>query len=249
MPKLQIVDNKRVVEKKTHTAVPKKNKNKSREKEKRAKPTGTNDVGEVKMRQWGDGKVQEGEDVVIDGERRVKGYTDRVKGDTTDKKRKRSSDKDEADEDITEAQKPSQPAGPERRERKKKNHDAVRGKEADGPAGKRSKHDEDSAAKPQLPKSTLVPAATAPSAKTLDPSALTSDKSHRHSQNETGVYGVVEVGQSGGEKVKAAKGKKGSRKDSPKVEKAVSAGTPSGGIDLKAMFNKPSETGLGVGGW
>lgn len=239
MPKLQIVDNKRVVEKKKHEPVPKKSKNKKRDKEK-ARPTGTNDAGTTKMRQWGDG-TKEGDDGAEKDITTVKGYKDIVKDGSKEKKRKRGVDA-EIGEGTTTTPKSANVGG--KGESTPKSH-ASTGKE-DRSASKRAKHDSEAVkSKSVKVASSNVPM---PSTKAADPSALTSDKAHRHSQNETGVYGVVEVGH-GVESAKASKGKREKRKGASKLDDASAAPPTSGGIDLKAMFNKSDETGLGVGGW
>jgi hypothetical protein len=220
MPRLQIVDNKRIVEKKKREPGVKVKKVKN--KEKKGKPTGTNDAGSGKMRSWGDGN--EDTTVLDPAEAGKRGYSDVAKPPIDGKVKKRKHADDGVD---------AQAPATDKLDR------------ADIAKFKKVKRDI-AASGTAKPTPAVTSSAAQPSAtKVADPSTLTSDKAHRHSKNETGVYGVVEVAKGDENGARASKGKK----DKKKVKGNVPETGTTGGIDLKAVFGQSDESGLGVGSW
>lgn len=231
LPKLQIIDSRRVVERKRKGETPEtKAERRARErKEAKMRPTGANETGGGAMRAWGKGdgeaeepkekkrkaKGEEGEERT-EKKRKAKGED----GNKVEKKRKAVVVEDK----VVAKPKRAREDKPEADAKAKKSKPAPRVVDADpeAPGPKKRK----AAPAPS------APAATAPTA--TDPSAA---KPKKPSRNETAVVGVVEVGAG-----------KGERRPKSKT-----------GVDLKAVFggvstggggdDEASGSGLGVGGW
>ncbi|WOO78790.1 uncharacterized protein LOC62_02G002328 [Vanrija pseudolonga] len=233
LPKLQIIDSRRVVERKRKGETPEtKSERRARErKEAKMRPTGANETGGGAMRTWGKGdaeaeqpkekkrkaKGEEGEERSVEKKRKAKGED----AEKAEKKRKAVvvEDKAEARPKRVREDKPEAEA----KAKKPKATPRVVDADPEAPAPKKRK------AAPAL----AAPAATAPTP--TDPSAA---KPKKPSRNETAVVGVVEVGAG-----------KGERRPKSKT-----------GVDLKAVFgggvstggggdDEASGSGLGVGGW
>ena len=221
LPKLAIIDNKRVVER-----VKKPESEKKKNKGVKGKASGANVDSTTKMRTWGE-KVEGGSH---EASPEAPVVTDGVKADKKEKKRKREDDTAAAEKSKTKGEKGS------RREA-----------EADKPEKRSKTTDKASKAAPPRPAvAAAVPAPTIPvkdAIKTADPSALSAN-AKKHSKNETGVYGVVDVVAPSAEKSKN-KVKKEKRKENGG---GADGAKSDGGIDLKKMFGT-SETVLGGGGW
>lgn len=246
LPKLAIIDNKRVVERVKKEGGEKKSKKKGRDV--KGKPSGANTGGKGQMREWGS-KRAEGEaptsvPVHDDEAAKSKGETQKREGEKKEKKRKRSDDVEK-----------STPVAEKKRRSKK--DDAERTKtpsELTGDHDKRTQAKAD--ARPTKERSggsqakTADPApAAAVIAKVADPSALTTATTKKHSKNETGVYGVVEVvGEAGPDKAKTKGSKK--HRDAGKEQGLPTAGAAKHtGIDLKSLVTEKGDNGLGVDSW
>jgi hypothetical protein len=247
LPKLAIIDNKRVVERVKKEEGEKKGKNKG--KLMKGKPSGANTGGKGKMREWGT-KRAEGEAPTEAAERgnetagsKITVAVEARHGDKKEKKRKRSGEGEDHIQGVE--------------EKRSKRDGAARNKSTLGPAGddKRTKArpDEtplkDRSSATQAKAVDLAPAAVV--AKVADPSVLTTATTKKHSKNETGVYGVVEVvSETGADRVRT-KGSK--RKGDGGKEQAVAAAvaTPKThtGIDLKSLVAGKGDNGLGVDSW
>jgi len=229
LPKLAIIDNKRVVGRGKRPGGEKKKNGKGI----KGRASGANVDGNTKMRTGGSKAEGEG------GEEEAAVPVEKVEKKV--EKRKREEDGAAADKGTTKGNKAPKVS---------KEDKSARGDT--GKPEKRVKSDA-KAGKPmtaQAPTSAIVSASApnnpaADAVKTADPSALTAN-SKKHSGNETGVYGVVDVVKPKEEKSKN-KVKKEKRKGA-KEEGAVEGSKSEGGIDLKEMFGK-NDDGLGVGGW
>ena len=234
-PKLAIIDNKRVVERVKRPEGEKKKNGKA----KKGQASGANVLdGSAKMREWG-GKVEGGSDG--DGDEAVPALADDTKGEgKKEKKRKREEDPLPVKVKGDKVSKPSK-------------GEKAGQRDSDKPVEKRSKSEtKPGKSAPAQVSALVVPAAlsnpSVEAVKLADPSALTAT-SKKHSKNETGVYGVVEVVAPKQEKEKSKnKVKKEKRKGQAEETATKEGGKSDGGIDLKEMFGK-SDTGLGVGGW
>lgn len=248
LPKLQIIDTRRLVERKRAGMQPEsKRERKQRERaEGKRKPTGANvDSGARKMRTWGAGADTEGDaGAAEDGERPKK-----------EKKAKKPEDEDEDEEtrrirqrmeraqaamDVDEdedAEEGGDDGGKKKRKRKRTRKAAEPEPEAvperpakklrDAPASAPAPA---AAGKPKPKPDTKDKGKGKPKKKGPDQAALaavvadpTTAKASKPSRSETAVVGVVDV-------------KKEKKKDD-------------GGVDLAAVLKGDSGTGLGVGGW
>lgn len=237
MSRLQIIDNKRVVEKKKKE-VESKSERKAREiKERKMRPSGANMGGTGKMREWGGAGSSgtAGTADIVDGDVKGEGaYKDKIKSDKPKDGKKRRRDED----GITSSK--SEEGSKEVRKSKK-----VKTTEDTEIKIKRSKTSEvpkTSTAKPIVPPQ---PDQSLEAKRQADPSALTpgQTKGKKPSKTETSVVGVIDVVNA--DAVAKAKKEGSKRKHGDERKK--------GGVDLKAMLSKPQEqeegTGLGVGGW
>lgn len=261
MPRLQIVDNKRVVERKQHDAEAAKKAKKAKRKDKaKVKMTGFNAKETGNKRDWGvemqtgDEGQQGGqgeEDGGSDSAAKEKmGYKDVLKDGGKDKKRKRGIEADEG-------QKRSSKVSEETKGKRRKNDQDDKGKSTD--RTKSSSGGGLLAPSTGSPIAPAKPTTTAPAstAKMADPSTLTSAHAKRHSKNETGVFGVVEVASAnlaGSRGPKKDRGKREKRKGDKFMEEPLQSASDgakgsTGGVDLKSVFAKSNDTGLGVGGW
>lgn len=270
LPKLQIIDAKRIVERKRKGEVSESREERLRRerRENKMKPSGAN-VGGGKMRSWGAEK---------DGEANVKSAGEALEADAetartgskNDKKRKHDTHVGNADgpdqntagnvrrgKDETKRKRDGEdilPAGDDHKTGFKKQRKDAESKTSNRPISKQAHNNEPKESRTRPAASTqAVPdgtsAATAATASTLDPSAL-APAAKKPFKTETSVVGVVDVV---AEKAKAGKGKKGKKGDD---STAGTKGEGHGGtvVDLREMFGKTSSvpdggSGLGVGGW
>ena len=246
LPKLAIIDNKRVVERVKKEGGEKKSKKKGREV--KGKPSGANTGGKGQMREWGskraEGEAPTGVPVHDDEAATSKGEAKMREGEKKEKKRKRSGDAEEFTPVIE--KKRSKKDGVERIKATAEltgGHDKRTQAKADArPTKERSGGGQAKTADP-------APAA-AVIAKVADPSALTTATTKKHSKNETGVYGVVEVvGEAGPNKAKT-KGSKKHRDAGKEPGSSAAAKTKAHtGIDLKSLVAEKGDNGLGVDSW
>jgi hypothetical protein len=227
VPSLQIIDARRVVERKRkgESVVSKLERRANERKEKRAKPSGANVGSMGKVRAWGVGETGDGTEPVAvvekatgqDKKRKVEGEEKK------EKKRKRHH------EDVpVDAATAPQRATKSKAEAKVKADDQATSSVPVLPAGERI-------SKKSKPLGAGQPSQPVP----VDPSTLPADTQRKPKKSETAVVGVIEV-------PKEASGKKG------KSGKRSGEAGASAALDLKQVFGKKDEdegTGLGVGGW
>jgi hypothetical protein len=222
LPSLQIIDARRVVERKRKGEIveAKAEKRAKERSSKKAKPSGAN-VGTVgKVRSWGG--IAEGDVEDKGGERetslakRTDAQLDKVNKVRKEGKRKRHH------EDV--------PAHPSSATQAK---DKVVTQTGNSLLGKTAPSEDRPAKKLRIQPKTATPPAI-PS----DPSTLPAHTKHKPSRTETAVVQVIEVAKD--------KGEKNGKKDRRGIQTAKG-----GEIDLKEVFGKKEEdgTGLGVGGW
>ncbi|KAL1409861.1 hypothetical protein Q8F55_003860 [Vanrija albida] len=231
LPKLQIIDSRRVVERKRKGETPEtKAERRARErKEAKMRPTGANETAGGAMRTWGSGEAEGKEK---SGEKKRKA---RPEDGERGEKRRKADGKGKAEGEgkaevrpkrVREDKVETKPEVKPEAEARPKKSKAPRVVDADpeAPAPKKRK-----AAPAPAPPAAPTPATPA------DPSAV---KPKKPSRNETAVVGVIEVGTGKGEARR------------PKAKTA--------GVDLKAVFggaaapaadDEASGSGLGVGGW
>lgn len=255
LPNLQIVDAKRVKERKRKGAVQEtKLERRRREKmERKMRPSGANET-RGKMRAWGG---QE-EDVDSDGGGE-KEETDRVQSPqkkaveetvTAKFSREVTKKRKRPDEASAEPQPPAstEPAGPTKRKRHKKSREGNNASDIVPSIPGAAQ------AKPAIPPKARDP--TPPQSRPVEPpsKAVSAAKPRR---NETSVVGVIDIPREDttkkektrkeGKRGKVEKGKKGG------AEVTSTSGAASRGVDLKEVYGKSSiaeaDTGLDVGGW
>jgi hypothetical protein len=222
LPSLQIIDARRVVERKRKgEEVQSRADRKALERrKKRAKPSGANTGTVTKMRTWGNAESQEVGDphtLKQPAQAEALGVTDGLK----EKKRKRHH------EDV-----PVDPAILPINKTKKSKSGTV----ADG-TGVTQPIVNDKSERP--PKREQNGQASQPI--TTDPSSLAAPTKHKPTKSETAVVQVIDV-------AKDNAGKKSKKDKTRKGEESGSHGI----VDLKAVFGKKEDsegTGLGVGGW
>ncbi|TXT03861.1 hypothetical protein VHUM_04284 [Vanrija humicola] len=234
VPKLQIIDSRRVVERKRKGETPEtKSERRARErKEAKMRPTGANETGGGAMRAWGKGEA--GAEEPKEKKRKAKGEGEE-RGEKKRKAETEGADKAEKKKRKASAVEDSAEARP-KRAREDKSEAVPKAKKA---APRVVDADPDAPA-PKKRKAVPVPAppAPAPTAPTpADPSAV---KPKKPSRNETAVVGVIEVGAGKGERRPKAK----TGVDLKAVFGAGAGAGMGGGDDAEA-----SGSGLGVGGW
>ena len=275
LPKLQIIDTKRVVERrrKGEPGMTKKDKKK---RDKKSGPSGTNNILQRKNREWGAPNGEESGEASSDAEVAPKASVsekgqkgdrkDRQRGDDSykagEKRKKRDRDEDEpctTRESNAKRSKASKP-GPSLSKPKALPHPDAK------------PHQSAHTSRPSKTPAQPAQPDAIDAARKADPSTLAAS-TKKSSKNETSVVGVIDVvpGQLSealdSDKVGGKRGKKDrkekrdkEKKEKEKVSKkesgVVAASTESssaatkGGVDLKALFSKADESsGFGVGGW
>ncbi|KAK8850422.1 hypothetical protein IAR55_004340 [Kwoniella newhampshirensis] len=237
LPKLQIIDAKRVVErkKKGQVSESKYDKKQRERKEGKMKPSGANVRSGAIMRQWGGEAAADKQvsDVEEGGEGEEVVPKEKTK--TKSKKRERENE-----------------VKPVRKRRHREGSADLPTATTDVPSSKKTKHDVRSIP-PQQPATRADPI----DVRLAAPEALSHTQKDRSGKNQTAVVGVIEVKKSGEEVELTSKKKK---KIKAKLRKGGDVG---GGVDLKELFGKKDEVvkvgedegevdsglGLGVGGW
>lgn len=238
LPKIQIIDTKRLVERKRAGMQPEsKRERKQRERaEGKRRPTGANvDSGVRKMRKWGAGADEAGE-ADSDGDRPRREKKEK-KGDGEDEETRRirqRMERAQAEMDVDDDE--PEEEWKKKRKRKRTKKAAEPEPEPERPVKKLRDTSKASAPASAAPAKAAAPAKTGKPEKKgkpkkgLDQAQLaavvadpTTAKASKPSRSETAVVGVVDV-------------KKEKKKDD-------------GGVDLAAVLKSGSGSGLGVGGW
>ncbi|WVQ86054.1 hypothetical protein IAT38_008222 [Cryptococcus sp. DSM 104549] len=260
LPDLQIIDAKRVVERKRKGMVSEtKGDKRARErKEGKMKPSGAN-VGGTKMRTWG--KEKEKEDGGSDGEAGSAGEGDADEGDKPAAKKQKKDKAGKGEEKERKEKREKNERKPETVSKKRKHGEPVAEAEAEA-AHKRKKRTHSKAvptAAPSTPAPAAVPAppVTDPTDALRAPAPEAPSRSRmpdRSGKNQAAVVGVVEVGKDGEEAEMSASKRK---RNQAKAKKGLPL---TKGLDLREVFGKDKAkdgegqsedtgTGLGVGGW
>lgn len=238
LPKIQIIDTKRLVERKRAGMQPEtKRERKQRERaEGKRKPTGANvDSSARKMRTWGAG-AEEGEKAAEERSKKERKAAE-AEGGEEDEETRRIRERMEraaAEMDVDEPEeKPEEEDGGKKKRKRKRTKKAAESEpEPERPVKKLRDVPAKASAKPSakpLPETKGKPGK--PKKKGPDQAQIaavvadpTTAKASKPSRSETAVVGVVDV-------------KKEKKKDAE------------GGVDLAAMLKSDSGSGLGVGGW
>ena len=237
LPRLQVVDNKRVKEKVKRES---KEEIKARERmERKMKPSGSNEASGGTMRKWGKDLAPESSSKELANQ--ISGPLIKKEGDagkTHGAKRKRIGMK----EQIHSKSDDKQEHGASK--------DRASTSDSASHVSKKAKVDSRSVAAGTLDIRQSKPDATRPSAvdrPTADPSTRPTGKPNaKPSKSQTSVVGVIEVTRTGD--ARKLEGKQHKRKGD-KAGRVPNETGAQAGLDLRELFGKSDDAGLGVGSW